>query len=80
MPFERSLLLERRLDAALKLIRRGRYSAPKLSEKIGVSVPTISRMVCALKGRGHNIRAERISGGWQYVLDDQEHRKPKEKG
>jgi biotin operon repressor len=68
MPFERSLEIERRLDDVLGLIRTGRFSTPKLAEKVGVSIPTISRCVTALRLRGHNIRAERGDGGWRYVV------------
>jgi biotin operon repressor len=68
MPFERSLEIERRLDDVLRLIRTGRYSTPMLAEKVGVSIPTISRCVTALRMRGYEIRAERHDGGWRYVM------------
>jgi biotin operon repressor len=68
MPFERSLEIERRLDDVLRLIRTGRYSTPMLAEEVGVSIPTISRCVTALRLRGHDIRAEKQEGGWRYVL------------
>lgn len=68
MPFERSLEIERRLEDVLHLIRTGRYSTPMLAEEIGVSIPTISRCVTALRARGHDIRAERHEDGWRYVL------------
>jgi biotin operon repressor len=68
MPFERSLEIERRLDEVLNLISTGRFSTPKLAEEIGVSIPTISRCVTALRDRGHDIRAERHDAGWHYVL------------
>ena len=68
MAFERSLEIARRLDDVLHLIRSGRYSTPKLAEEVGVSIPTISRIVAALRERGYDIRAERYDGGWRYVL------------
>ena len=68
MPFERSLEIERRLDDVLRLIRTGRFSTPRLAEEVGVSIPTISRIVAALRERGHDIQAERTSKGWRYVL------------
>jgi biotin operon repressor len=68
MPFERSFEIERRLDDVLRLIRTGRYSTPKLAEEVGVSIPTISRCVMALRARGHGIRAEKHDSGWRYVL------------
>jgi biotin operon repressor len=68
MPFERSLEIERRLDEILRLIATGRFSTPMLAEEVGVSIPTISRCVTALRARGHDIRAEKHDGGWRYVL------------
>jgi biotin operon repressor len=68
MPFERSLVIERRLEEVLRLIGTGRFSTPMLAEKLGVSIPTISRCVTALRKRGHIIRAERQDDGWRYVL------------
>ena len=68
MPFERSQEIERRLDEVLRLIRTGRFSTPKLAEEIGVSIPTISRCVTALRERGHDIESKRTSAGWRYVV------------
>jgi biotin operon repressor len=70
MPFERSLEIERRLDDVLRLIRTGRFSTPKLAKELGISIPTISRCVTALRVRGHDIRAEKQRGRWRYVLAD----------
>ncbi|MFO0508493.1 MAG: helix-turn-helix domain-containing protein [bacterium] len=39
-----------------------------LAEKLGISIPTVSRDVMALRERGHDIRAERSDGGWRFVL------------
>jgi transposase len=66
MAFERSLEIARRLDDVL--IRMGQYSTPKLAEEVGVSIPTISRIVAALREKGHDIRAEKHGNGWRYVL------------
>jgi biotin operon repressor len=68
MPFERSQEIERRLDDVLRLIRTGRFSTPMLAEEVGVSIPTISRCVTALRLRGHDIRAERHEDGWRYMV------------
>ena len=72
MPFERSLEIERRLEDVLRLIRTGRSSTPMLAEEIGVSIPTISRCVTALRLRGHDIRAEKHGEGWRYVVADKQ--------
>jgi biotin operon repressor len=68
MLYQRSLGIEKRLDQVLKLIRTGRYSTPGLAERVGVSIPTVSRCVTALRERGHEIRAEKQGSGWRYVL------------
>jgi DeoR/GlpR family transcriptional regulator of sugar metabolism len=68
MLYQRSLDIEQRLNTVLRLIRTGRYSTPELADKLGVSVPTISRDVTALRQRGNAIRAERRAGSWRYVL------------
>jgi len=62
------LEIETRLDQVLRLIRTGRYSAPKLAQEIGLSIPTISRIVAGLRERGHDIRAEKHDSGWRYIL------------
>jgi biotin operon repressor len=73
MLYQRSLDIESRLDSVLQLIRHGGYSTPKLAERLGVSIPTVSRDVTALRQRGHDIRSTRTADGWSFVLDQ---RKP----
>lgn len=68
MLYQRSLEIERRLETTLDLIRSGGYSTPMLAEKLGVSIPTVSRHVTALRERGHDIRSERTQGGWRFTL------------
>ncbi len=68
MLYQRSREIEQRLEEVLGLVRAGRYSTPKIAEKVGVSIPTVSRCVSALRERGHCIRAERHAAGWRYVL------------
>lgn len=68
MQYERSFSIERRLHEVLELVRSGRYSTPAIAEKLGVSVPTVSRDVTALRERGHEIRSERHGESWCYVL------------
>ncbi|MCK6484523.1 MAG: HTH domain-containing protein [Phycisphaerae bacterium] len=69
MFYQRSYEIERRLEAVLRLIRRGRFSTPMIAEQLGVSIPTVSRDVTALRQRGHDIRSERDENGWRYVLE-----------
>lgn len=68
MLYQRSLDIERRLQTVLKLIETGNFSTPELAEEIGVSIPTISRDVTALRQRGHCILAEREDKTWHYRL------------
>lgn len=70
MLYQRSLDIERRLETVLGMIRKGTYSTPKIAEKLGVSIPTVSRDVTALRQRGHDIRAERGEDGWRYLLHE----------
>jgi biotin operon repressor len=67
MRYRKSLEIEQRLAEALRLIQTGQYSTPKLAESLGVSIPTISRYVTALRERGHDIRAAKHPEGWRYV-------------
>lgn len=69
MQYRQSLEIERRLEKVLKLISSGKFSTPDLAKEVGVSVPTISRCVQALRERGFEIRAERGREAWRYVLD-----------
>ena len=68
MLYERSLEIERRLETVLRLVTSGSYSTPMLADELGVSIPTVSRQVQALRQRGHAIRSERTNDGWRYVL------------
>lgn len=68
MRYQRSLEIEHRLETTLRLIRVGKYSTPMLAERLGTSIPTVSRYINALRERGHDIRAERKGGAWRFVL------------
>lgn len=69
MLYQRSLDIERRLQAVLRLVETGRYSTPLIAEELGVSIPTASRDVTALRERGHQIRSHRlVDGTWRYGL------------
>jgi biotin operon repressor len=68
MLYERSMHIEHRLDSVLALIRHGGYSTPRLAAELGVSIPTVSRAVTALRQRGHDIRSLRAGAGWRFML------------
>jgi len=69
MPYERSREIELRLARALELISRKRLNAGRLAMELGVSRPTLQRIVSALRRRGHKVRAVRDESGWRYELD-----------
>ncbi len=54
MRYQQTIEIHRRLETVLRLIRTGRYSTPALAEKVGVSIPTVSRIVAALREREHD--------------------------
>lgn len=69
MHYQRSLEIELRLQAVLRLVETGDYSTPLLAKKLGVSIPTVSRDVTALRGRGHNVRSFRqADGSWRFTI------------
>ena len=68
MRYQHSLEIHERIEEVLRLIKTGRFSTPALAEEIGVSIPTISRIVAALRALGHDIHAERTGSVWRYVV------------
>lgn len=66
--YQQTLEIHERLETVLRLVKTGRFSTPALADEVGVSIPTISRIVAALRDQGHDIQAERTSKGWRYVL------------
>ncbi|MFO0875657.1 MAG: HTH domain-containing protein [Phycisphaerales bacterium] len=80
MQYQRSLDIERRLEAVLRLVREKRHTTPGMAKPLHVSVPTVSRDLTALRERGFDIRAERTKEGWHYKLDSTEPRSHAEDG
>jgi DeoR/GlpR family transcriptional regulator of sugar metabolism len=78
MRYARALSIEKRLRKVLELVQLGRYSTPTMAELLGVSVPTISRDLTALRERGHDIRAERVGGAWRFILASTNRKRPNE--
>jgi predicted DNA-binding transcriptional regulator YafY len=68
MQYQRSFEIEQRLRAVLRLVRKGRFSTPRIAGILRVSVPTVSRDLTALRQRGFDIRPERTEAGWGYTL------------
>lgn len=68
MPYQRSRNIENRLRDALKLIRSGGHSTPTLAHTLGISQPTVSRCLTALRERGYSIRSVKTDSGWAYEV------------
>lgn len=66
--YRRSQEIERRLTSLVDLIRRGKYGTPALAAELGISLPTVSRCLSALRQRGYGIRAVKEEDGWAYEL------------
>jgi biotin operon repressor len=76
MRYQQSIAIHDRIEEVLRLIGTGDYSTPALADEVGVSIPTISRIVATLREQGHNIHAERTAKGWRYVLNEGMPRRP----
>lgn len=68
MRYQLALEIHERIEEVLRLIKTGEYSTPALAEAVGVSIPTISRIVAALREMGHDIRSEKHGDCWRYIL------------
>jgi len=69
MLYQRSLEIEQRLQTVLQLLGTGKYSTPLIADELGVSIPTVSRDLTALRERGFDIRSRRLpDGSWRYRL------------
>jgi len=68
MLYDKSFEIEERLHALLKLVREGDSGAPAIAEYLGVSIPTVSRSINALRRRGFNITAEKCGSSWRYCV------------
>jgi biotin operon repressor len=69
MVYTRSQAIEKRLRDILDLVRRERQSTPTLARALGISQPTVSRCLTALRQRGYLIRAVKDEIGWSYELE-----------
>ena len=50
-----------------------------LADEVGVSIPTISRCVTALRLRGYDIKAMKAAKGWRFVMASKPAARPKPK-
>lgn len=66
--YEHSLAIGQRFGAILDLLRTSQHSTRTLAVALGVSEPTISRCLAALRRRGYRIEPRRREQGWSYAL------------
>ncbi len=69
MPYNQSFEIEQRLCEVIRLVREGQQSTRTLAKALGVSEPTISRCIEALRRRGYLIRAVKRADSWSYELE-----------
>jgi biotin operon repressor len=70
MPYERSRKIEERFQEAIALIRKSHLNAERLASELGVSRPTVQRIVTGLRQRGYSIRSIHDEHGWRYEIQD----------
>ena len=68
MSYERTQQIEQRFVKLIDLIKRERLNAGQLASVLGVSRPTVQRIIAELKRRGYGIRSIRDDSGWRYEL------------
>ncbi len=71
MPYERSREIERRFETTISLIAEKKLNSRELASHLGVSIPTVQRIIAELKRRGHIIRSVRDELGWHYEITRQ---------
>ena len=70
MPYERSRRIEERFRETVSLIKRKHLNAEQLASELGVSRPTVQRIVTELRQRGYAVRSVHDELGWRYELID----------
>ena len=70
MPYERSREIEARFEEVIALIGGNHLNAEHLALKLGVSRPTVQRIITELRRRGYAIRSVHDELGWRYELID----------
>ena len=70
MAYERSRRIEERFQETVSLIKRKHLNAEQLASELGVSRPTVQRIITELRQRGYSIRSVHDELGWRYELTD----------
>lgn len=70
MPYERSRKIEERFQETVSLIKSKHLNAKQLASELGVSRPTVQRIITELRQRSYGIRSVHDELGWRYELTD----------
>ena len=68
MRYQKSLEIALRVAETLRPVKAWQNSMRLLTETLGVSMPTISRIIAGFREQGHEFLAQRTSTGWSYQL------------
>jgi len=68
MFYGHSEMIAGRIDLALELIETGDHSTKTLAAELGISIPTASRVISALRQRGYSIKSVKNGKAWAYRL------------
>ena len=70
MAYERGRRIEERFQETVTLIKRRHLNAEQLASELGVSRPTVQRIITELRQRGYAVRSVHDELGWRYELTD----------
>ena len=76
MAYERSRRIEERFRETVTLIKRRHLNADQLATELGVSRPTVQRIITELRQRGYAVRSVHDELGWRYELTDRRRPNP----
>ena len=68
MPYERSRKIEERFQETVSLIKKRHFNAEQLAAELGVSRPTVQRIITELRQRGYSVRSVHDEHGWRYEV------------
>ena len=68
MNYQRSRRIEERFEEVVALIKSNHLNAEQLASELGVSRPTVQRIITELRQRGYAVRSVHDELGWRYEL------------
>lgn len=70
MLYKRSQQIEARFGKILELISKKSLNSRQLAMELGISQPTVQRIITELRRRGYKVRAVHDESGWRYELNN----------